>query len=79
MAEAGLVTPIVDGDEQLAGCSTSLISVTLYTTPGLHVDEGRVDGELRSLSAIQLSPGRRRPTSSRPPPARQRGYRGCTA
>ncbi len=32
----------LDGDLSLAGCSTSIISVTLYTTPGRHADEGTV-------------------------------------
>jgi hypothetical protein len=29
-------------DEDLVDCSTSTISVTLYTTPGRHADEGAV-------------------------------------
>ncbi len=42
VADPRLGTSTVDGDEQLDGCSTSLISVTLYRTPGLHVNEGAI-------------------------------------
>lgn len=62
------VTPVVHGDEQLAGCSTSHISVTLYTTPGLHVDEGAIraaiaaalDRPLPGVDAVRVAVEHRR-------------------
>ncbi len=42
MAGAESVITRIDAVEQNLSCPTSVISVTLYTTPGRHADEGAV-------------------------------------
>jgi hypothetical protein len=43
------MTRIVDAVEHRVGCSTSVISVTLYITPGCYADEGSVRAAMAAV------------------------------